>query len=106
MNKDGKIDIREFISACQEAVCTPNDYEIDNAFKFFDSDKDGKISTHDLINFLKEFRVEEIGEIMRQCDQNNDGLIDYKEFRDMMLLGVKNDKEIQFKKLKTMLDQD
>ena len=104
MNKDGKIDIREFISACQEAICTPNDFEINNAFQFFDSDKDGMISTQDLINFLKEFRVEEIGEIMRQCDKNNDGLIDYKEFREMMQLGVKNDKEIQFTKLKTMVN--
>lgn len=103
MNKDGKIDIREFISACQEAVCTPNDYEIDSAFQFFDNDKDGMISTKDLMNFLKEFRIEEISEIMRQCDKNNDGLIDYKEFKEMMQLGAKNDEQIQFKKLKTML---
>ena len=91
MNKDGKIDIREFISACQEAVYKLNDYDIESAFQFFDSDQDGKISSNDLINFLKEFRVDEIDQIMKECDINKDGVIDFREFKLMMQRGVKND---------------
>ena len=57
LNKDGRIDIKEFVAACQESVNNTQDYQIEQAFSFFDHDQDGKISLKDLQFFLVEAQL-------------------------------------------------
>lgn len=58
--------------------------QIQELFKRFDKDGNGRISVTELQNVLtwinKDITVAEIGKILREVDTNNDGAIDYNEF--------------------------
>ncbi|CAJ1378906.1 unnamed protein product [Effrenium voratum] len=58
--------------------------QIQELFKKFDKDGNGRISVSELQNVLmwinKDITVAEIGKILREVDTNNDGAIDYNEF--------------------------
>ncbi|CAE7187580.1 unnamed protein product [Symbiodinium microadriaticum] len=58
--------------------------QIQELFKKFDKDGNGRISASELQNVLtwinKDITVAEIGQILREVDTNNDGAIDYNEF--------------------------
>jgi len=67
----------------QEDVCWA-------AFRIFDLDGNGKISQEELQQVLHNGNVEQalgaeaIVELMKECDENGDGEIDFQEFMAMM----------------------
>jgi len=86
----GEIDYTEFLAATldkhhymQEDVCWA-------AFRIFDLDGNGKISQEELQQVLHNGDVEQalgaeaIVELMKECDENGDGEIDFPEFMAMM----------------------
>jgi len=86
----GVIDYTEFLAATldkrlylQEDVCW-------SAFRLFDRNGDGKISQEELKFVLQEGEVENlvgqqaIATILKDHDGNNDGVIDFQEFMEMM----------------------
>ena len=58
------------------------------AFKVFDKDGNGFITSHELRNIMihleEDLTPEEIEEMVREADINNDGQIDLDEFVKMM----------------------
>ena len=58
------------------------------AFKVFDKDGNGFITSHELRNIMihleEDLTPEEIEEMVREADINNDGTIDLDEFVKMM----------------------
>merc|ERR1712190_582499 len=86
----GQIDYTEFLAATldkrlylQEDVCW-------SAFRLFDRNGDGQISQDELKTVLHSDDVADvcgaqaIAEIMKETDNNGDGVIDFKEFMEMM----------------------
>lgn len=82
---NGVIDYEEFVAA------TMNLYKLENenllkAFQKFDADNSGYITKDELVTALKDREDElDIEQILAEVDKDNDGKIDYEEFRDMML---------------------
>jgi len=86
----GVIDYTEFLAATldkraylQEDVCW-------SAFRLFDKNGDGKISPEELKSVLDNDEVQNlagaqaIAELMKEIDNNGDGVIDFDEFMEMM----------------------
>lgn len=82
---NGVIDYEEFVAA------TMNLYKLENenlmkAFQKFDADGSGYITKDELVAALKDREDDlDIDQILAEVDKDNDGRIDYEEFRDMML---------------------
>lgn len=61
-----------------------------SAFEFFDTDASGYISADEIREIFRENELDldifdqEIDAIIRECDRNGDGSIDYKEFLHLM----------------------
>ena len=82
---DGEIDFTEFISAAYNKKTLLTKENLDAAFKTFDVDGNGKISTAELRKVFASGRAgkaqDEIWqEIFKEVDKNGDGEIDYEEF--------------------------
>ena len=64
----------------------PKDFlqEVEEAFKFFDRDGEGKISCKQLKNLLvnntKEYTAEQVDELFKTLELDNDGDINIKQF--------------------------
>ena len=86
VDRNGKIDYTEFITATlQRANYLRNDRLLE-AFLNFDKDKSGKISKEELLEALKANKTQEkeIEKYIKAVDKNKDGKIDYNEFLDLM----------------------
>jgi calcium-dependent protein kinase len=87
-NQSETIDYTEFIAAAIDKKNLLSDERIKTCFNMFDKDRSGKIS---LLEFKETFGVTEIvddavwDELIKQADQNNDGEIEFTEFRDLLL---------------------
>lgn len=81
----GTIDFKEFLNLMAKRI-QENGIEDDliDAFRFFDMDGKGLISTVELKFVLmhsgEKLSEEEVDEIIREVDSDCDGFIDYKEF--------------------------
>lgn len=55
------------------------------AFKLWDSNNDGEVDIRDLLTTLRnngeEVTMEEVQEIIQECDADHDGVINFKDFR-------------------------
>eukprot|EP01126_Amoeba_proteus_P002059 TRINITY_DN1064_c0_g1_i3.p1 TRINITY_DN1064_c0_g1~~TRINITY_DN1064_c0_g1_i3.p1 ORF type:complete len:149 (-),score=50.71 TRINITY_DN1064_c0_g1_i3:93-539(-) len=84
---DGEIDFEEFVSMMANAKCSTEE-EMRQAFAVFDSDGNGFIDKKELRSVLQQLGEEvdedQLNEMMRSADINNDGTIDYNEFVKMM----------------------
>ena len=62
--------------------------ELKEAFKLFDMDGNGYITSHELRNIManlgEELTPEQIEEMVKEADLDGDGQIDYNEFTKMM----------------------
>jgi len=91
-NNDGTIDFEEFVQLMASAKSSP-DEEMMAAFKIFDEDGNGTITIDELRKVMKKLgeRVTEdqLKEMIKAADLNNDGLIDYGEFVKMMKSDLK-----------------
>jgi len=61
---------------------------LEKAFEAFDKDKNGKISAQELKLMLEsttKFDLDAYKRLISEVDQNGDELVDFKEFKDMMI---------------------
>lgn len=86
----GVINYTEFIAATIEKNVYMKEDKLFSAFRMFDQDGSGKISADELRNVLgsdssySNVDKKYWDDIIKENDQNGDGLIDYNEFIDMM----------------------
>ncbi|KXX73933.1 Calmodulin [Madurella mycetomatis] len=89
LNKDGVISFDEFLALMSKDVKEVDaEEELLNAFKVFDKDGSGTISSDELRNVLKSLGEiltdDEVEQMVQLADRNGDGQIDYKEFAHIM----------------------
>ena len=90
LNGDGTIDFKEFLCLMVKKMDDSDiDQELQDAFKFFDGDKDGYITSLELRNAMNnlgdEYTPEEAEEMIKEGDLDNDGKINYDEFMKIIL---------------------
>lgn len=85
VNGDGKIEFQEFLIAAVVRKDFLRDERIAETFRYFDSDRNGKISIAELKLVLgPAVDVTLIDELLFRNDLNGDGEIDMNEFKSMM----------------------
>lgn len=86
-NGDGFIDFEEFVKIHENTESTING-DIENAFKVFDVDGNGKISPEELLEVLSRLgeksSLDACSKIVRGLDADGDGFINMDEFMIMM----------------------
>ena len=90
LNGDGTIDFKEFLCLMVKKMDDSDiDQELQDAFKFFDGDKDGYITSLELRNAMNnlgdEYSPEEAEEMIKEGDLDNDGKISFDEFMKIVL---------------------
>ena len=88
-DRDGAINFQEFLIMMGRKMGKENrQEELREAFRLFDKDSSGRISTEELKSVMKNLgeNVTDsmIGEMMREADTDGDGHISYDEFAQMM----------------------
>lgn len=93
LDKNGLINYNEFISAANDYKKQAKIEHFLEAFRVFDTDKNGKISLHELTDVIKpkdDDDLEYIKDLMLQYDLNGDGEIDINEFINCMGIDYEN----------------
>ena len=90
LDGNGTIDFKEFLCLMVKKMKdTDTDEELLEAFKVFDRDGNGFITSHELRHIMNNLgeglTPEEIEEMIKEADLDNDGQIDYEEFVKMMM---------------------
>ena len=85
----GFLEFEEFLRACLDKKKLLSDENLLYAFNFFDKDFTGKISVDKIkATFVENSVKNEVFEnILNEIDHNQDGEIDFKDFKNMMLGG-------------------
>ena len=89
-NGNGKIDFEEFVTLMnRRSKETDTEEEVINAFRVFDKDANGLISSTELRHIMTtlgdKLTEEEVDEMIREADIDGDGYINYEEFVRMMM---------------------
>merc|ERR1711974_427313 len=90
LDGNGTIEFPEFLELMKQEATEDDDADtIREAFKIFDRDKDGFISTKELKKVTtmlgQQLTKEEVEEFMKEADVDGNGKLDYDEFVKMML---------------------
>ncbi|OMJ85650.1 hypothetical protein SteCoe_13002 [Stentor coeruleus] len=88
VNQSGEIDYSEFVLATMNRQKLLSREKLESAFKAFDVDNSGTISADELKGILGRYHTYEDHiwqDIIREVDTNGDGVIDIREFTEMML---------------------
>ena len=90
LNRDGKIDFDEFMAIMtKNSPETQTEEEVINAFRVFDKDGKGLISSAELKHIMMtigdKMTEEEADEMVNEADIDEDGMINYEEFVRMMM---------------------
>jgi calcium-dependent protein kinase len=80
----GAINYTEFLAATIDQKLYLKEERLYEAFRAFDKDGSGKISTDEVKSVMKGEDTTKIEELIKKYDQNGDGEIDYMEFISMM----------------------
>ena len=84
----GEIEYSEFVVATMNEKNLLSNNKLQTAFKMFDKDGGGTISTEEIkqvLSFGQNLEESLIEQIIKQVDENGDGEISYDEFAQMML---------------------
>lgn len=89
-NNDGTIDFAEFLTMmARKMKDTDSEEEIREAFKVFDRDNNGFISSQELRHVMtsigEKLTDEEVDMMIKEADANGDGRIDYNEFVQLLV---------------------
>jgi len=89
-NNSGSIDYTEFVMATMNRQKMLSKERLEAVFKLFDKDGNGYLTADELKEIFNPGNAKEIDEkvwtdLINEVDQNGDGKISYKEFKDMML---------------------
>ena len=90
LNGNGTIDFKEFMCLMVKKM-KDNDVEeeLQEAFKVFDRDQNGYITSHELrhtmTNLGDNLSPEEVEEIIKEADLDNDQQIDFDEFMKVIM---------------------
>jgi len=87
---NGVIDFSEFLTMMPSTTKDADDSRLRDTFRQFDENGDGFIDAKDLFNAIRglgdlETTEKEIEKMIKVADSNNDGLVDYEEFKRMMM---------------------
>ena len=88
-DNSGYIDYSEFLAAAIDRKKLLSASRLEAAFQAFDRDNNGKITALDLKQLLEadvKLDIIAYSNLIKQVDQNGDGMIDFKEFSDMMMM--------------------
>ena len=82
---EGRVTKENFIKGVEAMYTLPKDFllEVEQAFKFFDNEGEGKISCKQLKNLLiksKEYKEEDVNELFKTLGLEEDGHIYIKQF--------------------------
>ena len=83
----GSISYTEYVAAAIQKDQLLNNERLETVFKIFDQDKSGKISLEEFkvvfekANYIEE---DELIELIKEVDINDDGEVDWLEFKDLM----------------------
>ena len=82
----GFLEYEEFLRACLDQKMVCSDEHLVYAFNFFDKDNTGRISVEKIMAIFVDDNVSEevFRSIFNEIDQNQDGEIDFAEFKYMM----------------------
>lgn len=89
-NGDGFLDMDEFMDAVGGNGCGSDREDLlMDAFRIFDSDRNGKISAQELQRVLARLgcnkcSLQECTKMIKGVDKNGDGFVDFEDFRLMM----------------------
>lgn len=86
----GTVDFPEFLALmCRPLRAPDSEQDIKEAFKVFDKDASGSISTqelrHVMTNLGEKLNEEEVDELLKEADKDNNGMIDYNWFVEQMV---------------------
>ncbi|KAK5856457.1 hypothetical protein PBY51_008050 [Eleginops maclovinus] len=94
MNLGGRVDFEDFVELMTPKLVAETAgmiglKELKEAFREFDLDGDGSITSEELRNAMKKLLGEqtckkEIDAVVREADNNGDGTVDFEEFVKMM----------------------
>lgn len=89
----GEIDYSEFVVASMSDKNMLSNNKLETAFKMFDKDGGGSISTDEIkqvLSFGQTLDEDVIQTIIKQVDENGDGEISFEEFAQMMVNNIKD----------------
>ncbi|CAD8179511.1 unnamed protein product [Paramecium pentaurelia] len=93
---NGSIDYSEFVLATFNKVKLIEDKRLEQAFKLFDKDGSGTISIDEIKQiFGQNSQVSEKvwKDLIQEVDQNGDGQIEFKEFKEIIVKAIQNTNE-------------
>jgi calcium-dependent protein kinase len=83
---NGFVDYSEFLVATLKKETVVSVKNLEYAFSLFDTDGNGTITAEEIKEILGDEMEDQVWEdVIRKVDQNGDGCIDLKEFKDMMV---------------------
>jgi calcium-dependent protein kinase len=91
VDDSGAIDYSEFVVASMNEKNLLSNNKLQSAFKMFDKDGGGSISTDEIkqvLSFGQNLEESVVNDIIAQVDANGDGEISFDEFAEMMLKTV------------------
>jgi calcium-dependent protein kinase len=86
-DEDGNIDYTEFLASCIERQRQTSLEDLEIAFNMFDIDRSGTITVNEIKMILNDGDCQDdavFHEIMKEADTNGDGVIDLREFLNLM----------------------
>jgi len=92
-DNSGYIDYSEFLAAAMDKKKFLSSQRLEASFHAFDRDNNGKITAQELKHILEsEIKIDitAYSNLIKQVDKNGDGMIDFKEFKDMMMELIPN----------------
>lgn len=87
-DNSGYIDYSEFLAAAMDKKKFLSSQRLEASFHAFDRDNNGKITAQELKHILEseiKLDITAYSNLIKQVDKNGDGMIDFKEFKDMMM---------------------